>query len=369
MGEDGQVMLGLGGAAVAHRLVEAELAGLDDAAAAAPPPPPPAFLTEPPMPWAPVGSSAAMPVGPGTTPLRGDRPWGMVDPGPVLDGRWASRGYASSSQRAGFVRLVLALQIALDIVVVLFVRALDWAVEGGVRLTAGQAGVVNTLVGLIDPVSIAVGLVVMLGIFAWISRVDENIPALTGRTPRHSPRESIGWWFVPLASWWVPFTIVRDAAWRLRTTTDDAAVRLVLPWWVLHVAAAITGLVVGRGLVGLDPATAGLVAQVVVVTEALGDVLLIAVVASVARNERTQAARLDFSGRRGPEWPQFAPLPPEGAPDDALEDASDWYRRGSLMARRAAARPDDPLAQAPDERPDDYEARLLAALEAEATQH
>ena len=71
-----------------------------------------------------------------------------------------------------------------------------------------------------------------VALFAWLSRVVENIPPLTGYTPRRSPREAIGWWFVPVASWVVPYQIVDDAIVRLRTSPARGRRAARHPWWI-----------------------------------------------------------------------------------------------------------------------------------------
>ncbi len=71
-------------------------------------------------------------------------------------------------------------------------------------------------------------------------------PPADGRTPRRGPRAAIGWWFVPFANSVVPYQITADAVRRLRPDRDDGTERLLLPWWIVWVAASLVGGVLWR---------------------------------------------------------------------------------------------------------------------------
>ena len=88
----------------------------------------------------------------------------------------------------------------------------------------------------------------ILALVAWLSRTIESIPALGEGTPKDSPRWAIAWWFIPIANFWKPYTIIRTAWDRLAAAKRKVYGDLVLLWWLAWVAA-----VIGSRTVGLLP--------------------------------------------------------------------------------------------------------------------
>jgi hypothetical protein len=60
----------------------------------------------------------------------------------------------------------------------------------------------------------------------WLHQVVSNLNAL-GIKHRFSPGWSVGWWFVPIASLWQPYQVVRDA-WR---AIRQGPVSAPFGWW------------------------------------------------------------------------------------------------------------------------------------------
>jgi hypothetical protein len=128
---------------------------------------------------------------------------------------------------------------------------------------------------------------------AWLSRAVANVPALGGGTPIRSPRGAIGWWFVPIASWFVPFQIVTDLHDRLATGTDaDRARPLLLSWWLLWVVGNVS--VIATTIVGdqtVDQLKAGVtIAMAGDVLLVISAILAIVVVQRIQRREDARAA-------------------------------------------------------------------------------
>jgi hypothetical protein len=88
---------------------------------------------------------------------------------------------------------------------------------------------------------------------AWLSRSVDNVPPLTGSVPRSTPRWSIGWWFVPIANFAMPYLVVRDLLVRMRGA-DGGPVWIVLAWWAAWLGTTLASLVVAslRGPNTLD---------------------------------------------------------------------------------------------------------------------
>jgi hypothetical protein len=83
-----------------------------------------------------------------------------------------------------------------------------------------------------------------IAFIAWLSRSVENVPPLGGGVPSESPRYAIGWWFVPIAFLWKPYTVVRDTWDRLAPTGRASGGGLVVAWWIAWIAGGMLGRVV-----------------------------------------------------------------------------------------------------------------------------
>jgi hypothetical protein len=80
-----------------------------------------------------------------------------------------------------------------------------------------------------------------IAFWCWISRTVDNEPPLAAGTPRDSPRWSIGWWFVPIANFWRPYLVVREAWDRLSIPARPAGGRIVETWWVTLLGGFFVG--------------------------------------------------------------------------------------------------------------------------------
>jgi hypothetical protein len=168
--------------------------------------------------------------------------------GPGEDGTWVSPGYRSSSRRAAVAIVLVGVAVAADAVGTLLdlqgIGLVD-AAEAG-TLAESEAIAFDELYLMVANVQTALFLASAVGVLAWLSRVVDNVPPLTGRTPRRGPRAAIGWWFVPFANYVVPYQITADAVRRLRVERDDGTGRLLLPWWIVWIAASLVGSVLWR---------------------------------------------------------------------------------------------------------------------------
>ena len=84
--------------------------------------------------------------------------------------------------------------------------------------------------------------VAIIMFFVWIYRLTTAIRATQG-TSAYSPGWTIGWWFVPLANFVVPYFTVSDA-WK-RTMHGDARGWVVPVWWTTYIIAMICSTLFG----------------------------------------------------------------------------------------------------------------------------
>lgn len=248
-----------------------------------------------------------------------------VTPDASRDGTWQSPGYRSSATRGrAAVAAVGATVIASAIAVLvdLYGVAIVAAAEDG-TLTPDDAYAFDALTASVALVQVGLLLASAVTVLAWLSRVVENVPPLTGGTPRRSPRGAIGWWFVPFANFVVPYQVVSDAVRRLRTG-DERAERLLLPWWAAWLALSVLGGVLFRlPQDTLDELRAGFILTAVL--DALyvaSGVLLVLIVRAVEWRAAVRAHTFGLDRLPQPAWPAFvtapsvdvAPGPPPSAP-------------------------------------------------------
>jgi hypothetical protein len=213
-----------------------------------------------------------------------------------------------------------AIASAIAVLVDLYGVAIVAAAEEG-TLTLDDATAFDNLGASVALVQLGLLLASAVAVLAWLSRVVENVPPLTGGTPRRSPREAIGWWFVPFANFVVPYQVASDAARRLRTE-DGRAERFLLPWWATWLALSVLGGVLFRlPQETLDELRVGFVLTAVL--DALyvaSGVLLVLVVRAVEWRAAVRAHTFGVDRLPQPAWPAFvtrasAVVPPDPAPD------------------------------------------------------
>ena len=212
-------------------------------------------------------------------------------------GTWRSGGYRSSRRRSwravGMVGAVI-LGYAAGVAVDLWGFTLLAAAEAG-TLTVAQGADYDGLVATVAGLTAALYVVSALFFLAWLSRLVDNTPPLTGRTPVRGPRQAIGWWFVPLAFLFVPYGIVRDTMEELAPVGRSAG-RIVLAWWLLFLASNVTSSLttaLTRNATTLDDLRVSLVASALQESAALASgVLLIVVIRTAERWSEARATAL-----------------------------------------------------------------------------
>lgn len=240
-----------------------------------------------------------------------------VAPGAGGDGTWRSPGYRSSATRGRAVVAAVGATViasAIAVLVDLYGVAIVAEAEAG-TLTLDDAYAFDALAASVALVQVGLLLASAVTVLAWLSRVVENVPPLTGGTPRRSPRAAIGWWFVPFANFVVPYQVVADAVRRLRTG-EERAERLLLPWWATWVTLNVLGGILFRlPQDTLDELRIGFVLTAVL--DALyvaSGVLLVLVVRAVEWRTAVRAHTFGVDRLPQPAWPAFVTSRPDAAP-------------------------------------------------------
>jgi hypothetical protein len=89
-----------------------------------------------------------------------------------------------------------------------------------------------------SPVQIIAGIVAVILLLMWLHRYVKNLLALGVTGFRFSPGWSVGWFFIPVMNWFMPYRIIREA-WLASTPQQDtgnwrdARPPLFIMWWFL----------------------------------------------------------------------------------------------------------------------------------------
>ncbi|MBA7477747.1 hypothetical protein ES707_13161 [subsurface metagenome] len=84
----------------------------------------------------------------------------------------------------------------------------------------------------------------------WIHRAHRNLPSLGNTNLKYSPGWAVGWFFVPILSWWKPYQVTTEI-WKASDPTTDIkdstawqkspASSLVSSWWFLFLVSIFIG--------------------------------------------------------------------------------------------------------------------------------
>ncbi len=269
---------------------------------------------------------------------------------PKPDGTWRSPGYRASWVRGRFLLGILGVTIAATAISIVQGLAgygiLDAAAAG--TFTEADGAAYDSMVAATGMAQSILFYLTGAALLAWLSRVVENIPPLTGYTPRRSPGEAIGWWFVPLASWVVPYQVVDDAIVRLRTSPSRGAERLLAPWWITFVlmsASTVVEVLASFRLDTLDSIRALFTVRVAGdVVWVAGGVLLFLIVRDMERRSKQRAAALGLGRSSVATWPA-ASYPQEPVPEPEAEAPTRRIERLQVTPDGPAAPPPPPLHQ------------------------
>ena len=230
------------------------------------------------------------------------------------EGTWRSPGYRSASTRARWTQglfVVAALASVFELFTAIAGAGLMGdAMHGNVTLDqyASFQQTANGADGLYLWTAIALAIAFLM----WLSRTVEVIPALGAGTPADSPRWAIGWWFVPFANLWKPYTVVREAWDRLATPARLADAKLVLAWWLTWLASSIVARFVSYGTGQYDATLESVQGLFIVLALAEAGSVAAAVLGFLVVRE-IQSRADEWAARQGFEGPLPSVVPPPAA--------------------------------------------------------
>jgi hypothetical protein len=154
----------------------------------------------------------------------------------------ASSEYVDPARLAGFVRWALIAMIVVDVAAAasggmeyaLLARMSDGAFAGmqqAARENDSRQVIVSAVYILMF---IGSGILVL----RWIWRANKNLHALSSVPLEYTPGWAVGWYFVPFASLWKPFQVMREI-WQV--SLGVAGSGLLPLWWTCWILSNIAG--------------------------------------------------------------------------------------------------------------------------------
>jgi hypothetical protein len=230
----------------------------------------------------------------------------MASPTTIGEGTWRSPGYRSARTRATAAQVMLALCCVLAVLAALtllsglgILNDFDSGRPADLRFDAWASNSLG-----VSAWQALVSLGTALAFLAWLSRSVDNVPALGGGTPKWSPRWSIGWWFVPIAWFVMPYLVVRDLARRMGSPGSTIET-VVTAWWVLFVGSLIGSRVPDlMALPDTDAARSWILASTVAQLGYLAAAALAILVVRRLQAAADDRARVVGTATEGGSWPQ-----------------------------------------------------------------
>jgi hypothetical protein len=185
-------------------------------------------------------------------------------PPKVLARKAAKARFTSASSLAKWVAVVFAFFIIVAVVAIVSdifqIRLLSRVIDGEWvpywELVANDDR--QRTIGYLYLAAWAATAVIFL---VWVYRAHSNLAPLGARELRHSPGWAVGWFFIPILSWFMPFIVTKEI-WRAsdpdfegETDWKQAPLSpLLVGWWALFLGGSLVGIVIQRIDWGETPA-------------------------------------------------------------------------------------------------------------------
>ena len=119
----------------------------------------------------------------------------------------------SPQRRASWTRNLIALHILVVVANIasnwLQIDIIQWVLDG---FTVTEAAITSndTRQSIIERLHIISYIAFAAAFLMWIFRASKNLSALGASNQKFSPGWAVGWWFIPIASLWVPYKVTKE---------------------------------------------------------------------------------------------------------------------------------------------------------------
>jgi hypothetical protein len=174
---------------------------------------------------------------------------------------WPMMPFQSAYQRASIAIVLLAVAAfvctARSIAAGVEYTSLEQLPDGSFKL-AGTGATIAEGSAILSIASMILWLGTIVAFAMWTHRVAMNLPALGSRRLQYTPGWAVGWFFIPLANFVMPYFVAAEI-WRESDPeqTDPQAVKTTSPlvsgWWFSYMAHAVFPVLFGMvfgGIIG-----------------------------------------------------------------------------------------------------------------------
>lgn len=242
---------------------------------------------------------------------------------------YAGYGQQFVYQPLGWKTMAIVVGILATVILEMATTAISWALGGA----AGDASNMGALMaaGLLGLLQSGVSLFTIVVFLVWINNAAKNVRTFGHDGLRFTPGWAVGWWFIPIASMWMPFLALREI-WRASEPESvgrgpGAWMTTRVPpifgvWWATYLLAGFVGAFAALPMLlnpGSAAGTAPAISMVSHAFNAVAAITIVVIVRSLARNqdashEKLVAMQQQAGGGHGGGYGAPAPQNPYGAP-------------------------------------------------------
>jgi hypothetical protein len=180
--------------------------------------------------------------------------------------------------------------------------------------------------GLLGLAGGAVSIATWVLFLVWVHLAAKNVRAFNQQGLEYTPGWCVGWWFIPIASMWKPYSAMREI-WQAsdpdtvgpnaqQTWLGSPVPPMLLTWWVTYIASGFVAMIIALANLDLSgrhaQVTAGPSSFITHVLLAVSGVLIVLVMRQLAKRQEAAWERLQ-SAAANPPGPPAAAYGPPGA--------------------------------------------------------
>ncbi len=243
-------------------------------------------------------------------------------------------GQQFAYQPLGWKTTAIVVGILATVILEMATTGLSWALGGA----AGDEGNLGALMaaGLLGLVQSGVSLFTIVVFLVWINNAAKNVRTFGHEGLRFTPGWAVGWWFIPIASMWMPMLALREI-WRasdpdnVGTGHPGGWMTSRVPstfgvWWATYLLAGFVGAFAALPVL-LNPGSPAVAAPAISMVShafnAVAAITIVLIVRHLARNQDAshekllamqQASGGGYGGGYGAPAPQGSYGGPPGYP-------------------------------------------------------
>jgi len=158
--------------------------------------------------------------------------------------------FISANNRAKYAILLLTIGIGVDAIDILLGGVLISS-QSFTATNSGAIFIISTLQGIVRAIESLLTYVIAIFFLVWLYRAYSNLTPLQVQNQSYTPGWAVGWWFIPIASLWMPYLVVKELWEKSDPLVHEETEywhRSYIPtlfrcWWALWVCSGMVGLI------------------------------------------------------------------------------------------------------------------------------